>query len=83
MALSADPNETLDKIKAAMKEGARLDLVRLLFHPTQKWGVKVYERGQTRGGNDKWVMVITIIPNDSETLADTLKMLADFADEGD
>lgn len=76
-----DSQETLDRIRAAMKDGARLDVTRLLLNPTHRWGVQVYERGKTKGGNDKWVKIIMVLPNEGETVSDVLKMLGDMAQE--
>lgn len=74
-------NETLVRIKKAMAEGARLDVIRLFFNPDHKWGVQVYEKGKTKGGNDKWVKIILILPNEGETVTDVLTMLGKMAED--
>lgn len=74
--------ETLARIRAAMREGARLDVVRT-FSTTFPWGVQVYEKGRTRGGNDKWVKIpMTLFPSEGETVADVLAMLGGMALDG-
>lgn len=74
----------VERFRAAMRDGARLDVLRLFFNPTHKWGVQVYERGKTKGGNDKWVKIPTLLlPSEGETIADVLKMLGDMAEEAE
>lgn len=76
-----DQNETLERIQRAMKDGARLDLVRLHFNRSQHWGVYVWELGKTRAGNDKWVKVVLLVPSEGETVSDLLLMLGKMAEE--
>ena len=72
-----DLGETLNHVQVAMAEGARLDIVRL-FNPRHPWGVQVWEQGRTRGGNDKWIKVCLLLPNDGETLVDLLTLLGNM-----
>lgn len=79
-AVSAE-KDLLTRVREAMQNGARLDVVRLFFNPTHKWGVHVYAHGTTPSGRDKWTKVTLILPNDDETISDVLKMLGDMAEE--
>jgi len=80
----ADRSEVLlEQVRVAMRNGARLDVVRMLFNPTRPWGVQVWEKAKTRGGNDKWVKITLILPNEGETVVDVLNLLGTMVLEGD
>jgi len=74
---------TIEGVREALRGGARLDVVRLLFlvNSNHKWGVQVWKKDRTRGGNEKWTKVVLLVPNDGETVGDLLKMLGEMVEE--
>jgi hypothetical protein len=78
---TASADDTLAKVRDAMRDGARLDVVRLFLNPNHKWGVHVLAHSTTPSGRDKWTKVVLIIPSDGETVADTLALLGTMAEE--
>ena len=72
---------TIEGLRALLPSNARFQVVRLYFNQQTPWAVQVYQRGMTKGGNEKWTKFVLILPRDGETAADVLRMLADMTEE--